>query len=1200
MAVSFSERQQQAISWDSNKELLVSAAAGSGKTTVLTARIIDRIVNKNVDVDKFLVVTYTHMAADDLKERITKALTQAVREDPDNIRLHLQLASIPSANIGTMHAFCLKVLKEYHEHPNVNLPKSVKILSEDKGKDLLREAVDEVFTDEYASEDRSSFERLLNTYASFKNDIAVREYVTSLYKFALNNVDPYQWLDDMARPDGKKQYEADVYDFFAVMAREMASLCIQTAERYVAQTKSKADFGLMLQEVAALAIKFSDLVADGRYVEADTVVQDMNDIIVLRGGSPKDEAVKAQKTVLKFVKDRFIKEVKLVCDDTSGKDTSMHEVIAALFDLATKVGRRFEEKKRKAKCIDYSDMEHLVLKLFEDESVAGIFASRFEHIMFDEYQDCNRLQEMIVQKISSNARYFMVGDIKQSIYSFRQAEPKLFLDKYKAYEYKEDAKYALIELNENYRSRQNVLNGVNRVFFNIMREDYCGMQYNSLNALNAMASYPEAENSFGDTSVKLDIVTGKGLDKDEKCYAQLVCIIDRIRDMVANKTVYDPGLKAYRKMRYSDIAILMRSPKNEIPYIRSSFAMTDIPVDIMQDADIKYSLEINLLICLLRTVENPYNDIALMTVLHSYIFGVDDTELAELMNFGGQRGDLLTRVGMYIEQGQDAVLKTKLEGFIKRLGAWTENEKYMSVADFIDDLLDEVAYREYFSVGAEGKKRLDNIDLLCSMLKSGSDSSVGGIYECIRIINSIEENGLNGNNSSAVSDAVKVMSMHKSKGLEFPVVFLMDIQSSFSSQDRRSTVLMHKDYGAVSEYIDTDIRMQYKSRDHELMKYLLKKSQAEEEQRILYVAMTRAKEELVLVGCTTADDVEKNGYIGKTLTDVACGGCYLDWVIYSLCCGNNDFINPITPLMLKGGVLKLFADGVSLYPSQWSVDVLEVTPTARGVVCDNGRGRRLVESNVFRPVVGYRCDEEGSNDEKRFAVDADEIIKKLEYVYPYESATRLSSKLSVTQIKQLRDAPEESDAIPDYRYDKVKVISSDPTMSSVRLGSLYHFFMQHATPVYPYTFEIFKKDIKRMLDNKLITQKESGMIRSDRVMPFYNSAIGQRAAAARRLEREKSFSLLVPAGEIFDDVGEGDKILVQGVIDCLFEDADGRRVLVDYKTDAVAPEEAQSLAEKHAQQVALYKRAIEEIEGVSIDETYIYSFALNEFIKVNC
>ena len=446
MAVSFSTKQQQAIDWDENQELLVSAAAGSGKTTVLTARIIDRITNKHIPLDRFLVVTFTHMAADDLKERITRAISDKLKEDPNNSFLQLQLANVATASIGTMHSFCLKVLKEFHEHPSVMLPKSVKILNEEKGEQMLEDACREVFAEEYAK-DNDSFRELLDTYASFRGDEDVRKHVKRIYKFALNNESPYGWLDDIVNGKKAGDIERELYcGIYKSIALEAINMCDNVLENFVPQ-KSSVSYPEQAAWVRQDLIKYVEAIDKGEFAEAQNILSKIN-YIKLVGGKVKDEAVLAYKSLLKYVNITVLKQLKLDIDEMSRYDKSA-KYVKLMADLAIKAGRLFEEKKRKAKCIDYSDMEHMVLELFKDVSVAGIYSSKFDHIMFDEYQDCNLLQEKIVKRISGSAKYFMVGDIKQSIYSFRQAEPKLFLTKYLSYEYKQDAPFAVIELNEN-------------------------------------------------------------------------------------------------------------------------------------------------------------------------------------------------------------------------------------------------------------------------------------------------------------------------------------------------------------------------------------------------------------------------------------------------------------------------------------------------------------------------------------------------------------------------------------------------------------------------------------------------------------------------------------------------------------------------------------------------------------------------------
>lgn len=1193
MSMNFSLRQQQAVNWDNNRELLVSAAAGSGKTTVLTARIIDRIVNKRIGIDKFLIVTYTRNSADDLKSKLTAALNEKLKETPDDAFLLLQIANIGSAAIGTMHSFCLKVLKEYHEHSAVVLPKNLKILSDEKSTELLDEALDEVFTDLYLTSN-AEFERVLDTFASFENDKNVRKYVKNIYLFSLNNEEPYKWLEKMRDRENSAEFETALYDFFGIIARNAVEICDSVLTNYIPQPKGKSKvFTDDIKRVKDLLTKYIACTENADYAGAEIALAEI-DFINTTGGSKTDEAIIAQKHVLAFIKDTVL---KLLCSDAETNDDNkdMSDIVGTLFDIAVLVGKRFEQKKRAVGAVDYSDMEHMVLNLFNDESVADVYSSKFEHVMFDEYQDCNRLQEKIVKKIAAKAKYFMVGDIKQSIYGFRQAEPKLFLEKYKTYKYDENAEYALIELNENYRSRSNILNAVNRIFFKIMRNEFCGMDYNAQNALNAKKDYPSCTefDTFENEPVKTVLINNLNKqDTHAKKNAQLLYIIDSIKSMMKTKYVFEPKNNTYRKIKYSDIAILMRSPKKNIPYIREYFAKTEIPVSIQQDTDIRYEPEVNLLVCLLKCIENPYNDIELMTVLHSYIFDVNDAELSYLTAVEGDA--LISKIKQYAECGTDEILKKKTEYFLKRYANWTEDARYMSADDFIDHLIYDVAYIEYFTAQDNGLRRRANIDALVSRLTRDSDTRGNSLYACVRAIDSIDENGLIVGNDSPSFDSVSVLSMHKSKGLEYPVVFIMDIDSTFSKKDSSDVMLLHKDYGVVSQYIDTEHRLKYKTKEYELMSKLITKTQKEEEQRILYVAMTRAKEHLELVGNISNTAIDKGMYLCDSISYISAANKYSDWILYGICDNKNDYVNVANIKDFSYADFVLCADDTGLYPSHWNIEILEY---ANGKL--TGAAKTVSSSVVLPdPVNALFTDgtDKANSDIELF--DYDNLKTKLSYTYPYEEQTKISSKLSVTQIKNLLES-DESEYIPDYRTENVKRITVNGNLSATRVGSLYHFFMQHATLMYPYNDEDFNNDIKRMLDKKLITPNEAKIINRNRILPFFNSETGKRIANAKKCEREKNFSYLIDAKSVYCNTSCDDKILIQGVVDCFFEDNNGKYVIIDYKTDAVSQGDENMLALRHKRQIELYKRAIEDIESIKIDECCIFSFVLGKFIPIS-
>lgn len=1194
--VKFSKRQLEAIEWDNNKELLISAAAGSGKTTVLISRIIDRIVNKRIPIDSFLVVTFTHASANELKEKISKALGDALKTSPDDEWLAVQLANVGRASIGTIHSFCLKAIKDYHEHPSIQLPKTVRILSEEKSKQLLQDAIDEVLAEEYSRENNNEFIGLLDTYASFKNDENVREHIKSLYRFALNNEEPYEWIEAQTQATENCPYMHIYCDFLRKTATEARLICDATLHDFSASSIYED----MLKLCSDGMTQIEEALEQDDLNTVNEIVKNKLGSIKLSGGKAKDENIALQRSVLKYIKSVHLKF--LSTDGYDGDADNAYRTKNALNELCritVLVGKRFEEKKRKAKALDYSDMEHMTLELFKDDGVAELYRSKFKHIMFDEYQDCNRIQEQIIQKIAGNAVYFMVGDVKQSIYGFRQAEPGLFLQKYLTYKYARDAEYAVIELNENYRSRSNVLNAANKVFFGIMRKDFCGMDYCADNALNAMANYPETSlDCFANEPVRLALITGKNIKDSERHKAQIMYAVDYIRYIMGSKYVYDAKIGEYRRIKYSDIAILMRSPKNVVAAIREVFAATDIPINILQDSDISFAPEISLLMCILQCIENPYNDMALMATLHSYIFDVTDNEFTELMNYGKDgAGDVISKLQRYIAENtaQDNVLLKKLKRFMEEYSMWTENAAYMPIMDFIDYIIDTTGYMEYFGSFENGRVRCDNIYRLYEALKQQLDATGGGLFECCRILKNIDENGIKAGATGAAYDAVSVMSIHKSKGLEFPVVFIMGTEKSFSDDETKKTILIHRDYGMVSKTVDTVNRIEYNTSEYEMLKRIIKKEQREEEQRILYVAMTRAKEQLVILG-SASDKTLTEEYRGESITDIASSNNFLKWIIYALCAQNSSIGEPLSVQCLSKSFFTDVKD--TDYTSNWAIDICKAD------INENGRvfieDDKIPVAKISAEKVNEEAVESTVDDRNNSLPDIEQLKEKLLFKYAYEESTKINSKLSVSQIKHIAENTIDDDTyeIPDYRYDKVKTIFSDDGITPTRLGTLYHFFLQHAAPVYPYENESFDRDIENMLNKKLILPSEVKYLAVTKIKAFFNSDIGKRMSEAILLEREKSFTYHMEARKIFPELKTDEKIIVQGVIDCYFCDKNGNYVLIDYKTDKISEGMEHELVKRHIKQLELYRSAIKDIAGIDIKEMYIYSFALDRFVPV--
>ncbi len=1171
--------QQKACLWNSNKELLVSAAAGSGKTAVLIERIIKRITEERVPVENFLVVTFTNATAVELKQKLSKALAEKISETPDDDWLALQLAFVPRASIGTMHAFCLKVIKENYSHKLVGLPKSIRVLNDEKKDELFSLATDEVFEEEYARENNVSFRKFLDLEANYRGDEDAKKLIKDLYMFSLDDEDPYSWLEnciDRSNPEKEDEFfrcKTAIASDARAYAQRVLSLHPDESEGKIKEWADK------VREAEKYLTEYIERLEGRDFAGAEDAVSRMKDFN-LKGGT-KDTA--EYKKAIAYIRD--IVSDRLAVSADKPFDEKMLPVMKKMTELAAACGRRFAEKKLKAHAVDYNDMEHIVARLFDDESIAGIYREKFRYILFDEYQDCNRLQELIISKISAFANYFMVGDVKQSIYGFRGAEPGFFLKKYNSYGRNENDENTVIELNTNYRSRRNILNAANKVFFSIMNRDLCGMDYTRENALNAFDPiYPPSDkDTFENEPVRVTAITTDGKGNVKTTEEEIITVINRIKSFVGKKYVLS-GKKdgeKYRPMGYSDIAILSRSLSGISGKLRRTLSAAGIPLTIDQDSDIKFTPEINLIVSMLRAVENPYDDISLMSVIRSYIGRVDDKELFNLTNAAyTEKTQLTEKIEAYIECAPAGdTLREKLIAFNRMFDGWREAAEYLSVTELTERMLTETAYREYFAAFEDGENRVRHIEKLLDMIRSQAEDYSGGLYECVRMLDNVEKNQMNSADNAGGANAVRVMTIHKSKGLEFPAVFIIGAGSSY--RKNKSGLVKHKDLGIA--YPDADERNSSvtNGRKHWLIKEILSWEEQKEEQRLLYVAMTRAREYLEIVG-KASKDFFKTEVVQASSSYVAKASSYLEWILYSLISDEE------LPLAQKDAITERpveFRIKNEEYNSVWETKLL----SAEDIHLDE---------TVSMPQAAPEEEEDIAASKGDFA----EIEKKLSYVYPHQDAAKLNSKLSVSTIKQIKEHEKEREEDEDGNDDTLRLVETRKTLSSgissARLGTLYHFFMQHATIKTAYTRGDFEADIARMIQRRLITPEEAKYINPYKILPFFNSETGRELAGSDNIFREKSFSYLIRADEVYEDMKTDEKLLVQGVIDCMFEDKNGDYVLIDYKTDRIAKGEEEMLRERHRVQMELYGKAVSHITGRKITRMYIYSFAAEKFIPL--
>ena len=918
----------------------------------------------------------------------------------------------------------------------------------------------------------------------------------------------------------------------------------------------------------------------------------------------KDEIKKIRDNVKK----KFNKKLeKIFVSDSkqSNQDIfDMYDILKKLKNLIIEFDEIFSKKKRDKNIVDFTDIEHFALNILvkgvektTDKNglayekivktdVAKKYTEKFEEIAIDEYQDSNLVQEFILSSISRGNNMFMVGDVKQSIYRFRQAMPKLFLEKYSNYETvgtaSNDINGRKIQLFKNFRSRDNVLDFTNLIFKNIMSEKLGEVDYNEDEYLNFGAEDYKKINQSLRTEIdiidlkkeeNLDIENTEYLENDndteelehlENIEIEAKYVANKIKKLIDSKyQVYDRKKENFRDITYKDIAILLRSTKDKASIYEQELIKLDMPVFSDSNQEYLDSIEIQTIMSLLKIIDNPMQDIPLVTVLRSNIGKFTDNELVEIRL--SDKYDNFYNCMQKAKVDVNSQLKEKIEHFLNQIETWRKEQEYLALDELIWKIYSDTGYYNYVGLMPNGNLRQANLKMLFERAKKYETASFKGLYNFINFIEKLKINS--GDLSSAKiigenDDVIRIMSIHKSKGLEFPVVFLVNTNKQFNEQDiKKNPVLLHQELGIGAKYINYNAQVQYDTLTREAIKNVIRNENISEEMRILYVALTRAKEKLIITGYSTTD--KQNGLHDicdkySELNSILLKKCktYLDWMelVYIY---NQDEMKELS--------------NINVYTKK---EVLKMCKTEE-VEKEN------TEKQILDKISKVKIDDE----EKK------KISKILEYKYKYQDSTIIPTKTSVTELKI---APKKS----DLKCAKFLKEDTETKITNAQKGTLIHLCMQKLdTQNKNYTYSQIKDLVQDLENKKIITHKEAEAININKVYQFTKSKIWEEMIHAHAVHREKAFYISIPAKEVFDKELE-EKILVQGVIDLYYINEQNELILVDYKTDYVEDRNEQILVDKYNIQLELYKRALEDALQRKVDKVYIYSTYLEKEILI--
>lgn len=1268
MGMKFTEDQQRVIDLR-NCNILVSAAAGSGKTAVLVERIVELVSGSGcdsaraVDIDRLLIVTFTNAAAAQMRERITKALSDRVEAEPDNEHIKKQLMLIHNAKIMTIHSFCLYLIKNHFN--DIGLDPDFRTADEGEIRLLKQEVLSELLEEQFAL-GRQEFTDCVEYFAYDGREKRLEELIERLYTFSGSYPFPEKWLRQHRMDYHVETFEGLVKtEWFAGMMQEISTLLQECKEQEKAALKVCEEpdgpyfYAVALEQdqelIAGLEQELARVVQTASEPEQSVASAEMDSsaakdafealaarvqgISYARMAPKKDDSVSAEKRELvKAMRERVKSLLGTLSEKyfASGPKQWLAEcrqadaALCELVDLALLFGERLTEKKREKNLLDFEDMEHLALQILLKEEENGQmvpsdtaleYREQFVEILIDEYQDSNLVQEFLLQSISGedDGRFnrFMVGDVKQSIYKFRLARPELFLEKFATYQ-KEDGNCVRVDLKQNFRSRHEVTDCVNDLFLQLMHRELGGVEYDADAALYPAAQFPEADGEAADAREK-DVALG-GEEKQgsavpvstaceasiarspyepELCIAAISgekgedpkeleakMIAGKIREIVGKLPVRDSESGQLRPARYQDIVILLRTTSGWDETFKKILEENAIPVFVTSKTGYFAATEVQTVLNFLRVLNNPLQEIPLFGVLKSVLFGFSDAQLATLRALDetgkrclydcvklaageGESGEGSVGYGSG-SNGADASLREKCCSFLSFLNRYREYAVYLPIHKLMEQFLEETGYLYTVSALPGGVQRRINVEMLLTRAESFEKTSYSGLFHFIRYMEQLEKYDIDYGETGASdenADVVRIMSIHKSKGLEFPVCFVSGLSKRFNRQDSVAPVLMDMDLGLAIDWVDPTARIRHTTLKKNVLARKLNADSMGEELRVLYVALTRAEEKLILTGTCKEDKLPQEdtaqGAYGYSALRLQEASSYYDLVL----------------------------------PAWQSVG-------RRLQICTQ---EELLQAELVRASLGYNSRQklfEEAGKEPEAAELA--LCERLQKPYAHENLAGLFVKTTVSELKKEGMQEEAAEGLTLFPEEEVVpylpqfIKEQEETVSGTTRGSAYHRLLE----IFPFerqetwTAAKIRTVIEECKADRRLSEEYAAAINVYKIRAFLQTPLAARmakAARSNRLHREQPFVLGLSANRLNTDFPEDETVLIQGIIDVYLEEEDGI-VLADYKTDLV--KDPKELILRYRVQLDYYEEALVRLTGKCVKEKLIYSFGLEQEITL--
>ena len=1221
----WTKEQKQAIV-DNGANILVSAAAGSGKTTVLISRIIHKITEENVDIDKLLVVTFTNAAASEMKERLLNKLYEKIDEDPMNVNLQKQINLISHAHISTIHSFCLDVIR--NNFFEIGVSANFRVGDETEIEIMKEEAIEKVFEDNYEN-GNEDFQTLLKMYTTYKDDQPLKDLILKLYDFISSVPNPEKWLDDAINDyDVKDTNFADTKWGKIIIEYTQNEIKgyvknLEQAKRSLDGIPNLVDFYINLQN----EINFMNSIDYSNWNKIYTQInsKEKNDWprkskLTEEEKELKENAKKVRDDVKKDFEKKIQKLYVYSSEEAIQDIKDMQRVLKMIQKLLNEFITEFQARKKDKNVVDFSDIEHLALKILVNEDGSKTDVAKkydFNEIMCDEYQDSNLLQEQILKSVSNGHNIFMVGDVKQSIYRFREARPDLFLDKYEKYkldmienheannleESEQGAENKEVSLNnkennkltedskillyKNFRSRKNVVDFVNIIFQDIMSKELGEIDYNENEYLNFAANFEEPK-----INVDTEIYVIETNDKDEeetpkqdekiKTTEQIVNENENEETEALDKATLEARLIAKKIMelvhegvRYKDIAILLRSPSVTAPIYEKELIEQNIPIFTDTSNDYLSSIEIDTILSLLKIIDNPLQDIPLVTVMRSVIGGFTDNDLINI-RLHKRNGLFYYAVKEVANEKEETSLKWKAQNFLDMVDGFRKNEKVLPLDELIWKIYSDTGYYNYVRLMPNGKQRQANLRKLFEKAKEYEKISFKGIFNFIIFIEKVANKNSSSFSEAKVigenDDVVRIMSIHKSKGLEFPVCFIGGVSKKFNLKDMQDKIIYDQEIGIGVNFIDKNAIIEFPALTKTAINLRMRKEAISEEMRVLYVALTRAKEKLIIVGADrdalknmqkiqsqikSFYPAEKDEKIDSSL--VGKYTRYLDWI--ELVLGYSHPENVYFKIIEKD----------ELKPSE--NDVEEKTKTLADMDLneyDKEKYKKVDKILSWKPdIVDDDIPNKTSvtalkNDNLKFDDNGNIVIGEAE-----DSANSENDK---SKNQNFNKANSEIEQFVGYEEKELQPNEK---------GTLIHLALQ----------KLNDENIDEMIEKLNVTEKERKfLIENKSVLENYiSSELFKELKVAKEVHKEEAFYMNVKYN--------GANVLVQGVIDLYYINKNDELILVDYKTDRNVNDDI--LNERYKNQLLLYKAALEKSLKRKVSKTMIYSTFLNKLIVIN-